>query len=276
MIHAHPFLKWAGGKRQLLPEIRKHVPQKFGRYFEPFVGAGAVFFDLFGRTHSASEVVVRLESPAVIGDSNVELMETYHAVQRDVEGLIGRLKAHAGKHSEDYYYKVRAQTGGHTGARMIYLNRTGFNGLYRVNKKGEFNVPFGRYVNPTICDEENLRACSRALHRVRLIPRDFETVVTDVERGDFVYFDCPYWPVSESANFTSYTKDGFGADDQQRLRDCALRLKSRGVHVLLSNANVPPVRRLYAKGFRLHKVLARRNINSSASRRGAVGELLIT
>ena len=159
------------------------------------------------------------------------------------------------------------------------------NGLFRVNRKGEFNVPIGRYENPTICDVDNLRACAIALAGARITWGDFEVTLGMVgsdgkrppERGDFVYFDCPYWPTSETSNFTSYTKDGFSSDDQRRLRDVAVRLKERGVHVLLSNADVPPVRELYAAAnFKLRRVEARRTINSKANLRGPVGELLIT
>lgn len=276
---AQPFLKFCGGKRQLLPEIRKYVPEKFGRYFEPFVGGGAVFFDLVAAGRMARHVVA--PPGAVLGDANQELMATYGAVRSGVEKVCARLRRHADRHSETYYYGVRARpydakgSVACVGARMIYLNRTSFNGLYRVNKRGEFNVPFGRYKNPTICDKENLLACSRALRMAKLESGDFEVIVALAERGDFAYFDSPYCPVSTTSNFTSYTRDGFTLDDQRRLAECARALKARGVHVLLSNADVPIVRKLY-KGFELHRVSARRNINSKGGKRGAVGELLIT
>jgi DNA adenine methylase len=272
MSAAAPFLKWAGGKRQLLPKIRELVPEDFGDYFEPFIGGGAVFFDLFAGG--------RIGRRARLGDSNTELIETYKTVRENVGGLIVSLGAHARRHSAAHYYAVRASRtmpGVPRASRMIYLNRTGFNGLYRVNKKGGFNVPFGQYANPTICDEENLRACARVLERASIVCADFEKTVlgaTGAERGDFVYFDPPYVPVSETANFTSFTPGGFGPADQQRLADCARRLKSDGVRVLISNADVPFVRKLY-KGFELHRVAARRNINSKGAERGTVGELLI-
>jgi DNA adenine methylase len=159
---------------------------------------------------------------------------------------------------------------------MLYLSRIGFNGLWRVNKSGKHNVPFGKYTNPTICDASNLRAVSAALKQVTLLSGDFETAVAPAVRGDFVYCDPPYWPASHTANFTSYRKDPFGPAEQERLRDTALELKKRGVHVLLSNADVPEIRKLYARGFKIESVQATRNVNSKGDRRGKVGELLIT
>ena len=266
-VPAAPLLKWAGGKRQLLPEIRKNVPAAFGRYFEPFVGGGAVFFDLFTESHVL----------AYLGDANAELIVTYSAVRDDVDGVITALRAHARQHSEEHFYAVRAQrvrAPSSVAARMIYLNRTCFNGLYRVNRRGEFNVPFGKYTNPTICDEDNLRACSRVLASAELVCADFASVVAVARKGDFAYFDPPYVPVSETGDFTSFTAAGFGPADQERLVQCARRLKETGVHVLLSNADLPAVRKIYA-GFEMRRVEARRNINSKGGKRGDVGELLI-
>jgi DNA adenine methylase len=271
---AHPFVKAVGGKTFLLPEILKRLPAKINTYYEPFVGGGAVFFAL------ATE---RRFKRAVIGDANEELMITYEAVAQDVDAVIRALKKHV--YEEAYYYAVRAQkprTIAARAARCIYLNKTGFNGLYRVNRKGEFNVPFGRYTNPKICDEENLRAVAAVLRVsaphvgvLHVMCLDFEKAVVSAKRGDVFFADPPYFPVSETANFTGYTKGGFTFDDQKRLRDVALRLKSRGVHVLLCNADVPAARKLYAKGFKLHSVSVRRNVNSKATGRGPVGELLI-
>ncbi len=274
---ALPFLKWAGGKRQLLPEIRKTMPAsffkerwtfKFGTYLEPFVGGGALFFELRA---------LGFTGPAILGDSNAELMLCYREVAHNAGPLVARLRQL--KYEEDFYYKVRAQKPAAMGApaaaaRTIYLNKAGYNGLYRVNRKGEFNAPFGRYTNPTICDEPNLRACAEALAGTQLITGDFEDIVSRAKRGDFVYFDPPYVPVSATADFTSYTKDGFGWKDQERLAACALRLKRSGVSVLLSNSDQPHVRRLY-KGFEMRTVKARRNVNSKAGLRGHVNELLI-
>lgn len=268
-VVAAPLLKWAGGKRQLLPEIRKHVPEKFGRYFEPFVGGGAVFFDLF-----AAE---RVRSRCYLGDVNVELMETYLVVRNEPAALVSALQAHARKHSEDHYYATRAARPASSvavAARMIYLNRTCYNGLYRVNKAGNFNVPIGRYSNPTVCDEANLRACSEALEYAELVTGDFASVLAEARRGDFAYFDPPYVPVSETSDFTAFTATGFKLADHERLVACARRLKEQGVRVLLSNADLPVVRKLY-KGFEVRRVEVRRNINSKGAKREPVGELLI-
>jgi DNA adenine methylase len=270
-VTAHPFLKWAGGKTALLHEILPRLPKKIGTYYEPFVGGGAVFFALAffnGRFKRA-----------VIGDTNRELMQTYEAVAVNVEGVIKRLKEHV--YDEKRYYAVRAQCWGELqplaqAARFIYLNRTCFNGLYRVNRQGKFNVPFGHYTNPTICDEENLRAVSHVLRDVSTFTSlDFQNTVLTAERGDAVYFDPPYVPVSETANFTAYSAGGFGPEDQKRLHKVATDLAVRGVHVLLSNSDTPLVRKLY-KGFKIERVEAPRRVNSKASKRGNVGELLIS
>jgi DNA adenine methylase len=268
---ARPFLKAVGGKTALLPEILPRLPAKIGTYFEPFLGGGAVFFAL------AAEK--RFER-AVLGDLNRERMETYSAIWLDVDAVIRELKKHV--YDEKRYYAVRAQSPVSlsvegAAARHIYLNRTCFNGLFRVNKKGVFNVPFGKYTNPTICDEENLRAVSAVLRKTSatITALDFEKTVFAAKRGDAVYFDPPYAPASETANFTSYTAGGFGPADQERLRDVARKLIDRGVHVLLSNSDTPFVRELY-KGFKLEEVQAPRRVNSKGSKRGNVGELLIS
>lgn len=261
---AAPFLKWAGSKRYLLPEILPRLPTKINTYFEPFVGGGAVFFAL---------AADKRFKHAVLGDSSEELVGTYYVLRDSVDDVVQQLKVHSRKHSEKYFYEVRAQP--RSAARMIYLNRTCFNGLYRVNRKGQFNVPFGRYTNPKICDEENLRAVSATLRSVGLLLGDFERSTIRARRGDAVYFDPPYAPVSETANFTAYTAGGFGPADQERLRDVAKKLIDRGVHVLLSNSDTPFVRKLY-KGFKIEKVEAPRRVNSKGGKRGNVGELLIS
>ena len=268
---AHPFLKWAGGKTALLPEILPRLPQKkFGTYFEPFLGAGAVFFALAAEDRFKK---------AVIGDTNAELMLAYKALARDPVSIIGALEDHI--YEEKHYYDVRAQkpsslNASARAARLIYLNRTCFNGLYRVNRKGEFNVPFGRYENPTICDRENLLAVSRVLRKATVAPgTDFEALVEAAHKGDVVYFDPPYVPVSETANFTGYSVGGFTDVEQVRLRDVAKALDARGVRVLLSNSDTPRVRALY-RGFRIEEVSAPRRVNSKGGKRGNVGELIIT
>jgi DNA adenine methylase len=266
-LTARPFLKWTGGKRQLLPELLKRVPASFGAYHEPFVGGGALFFALAPMF-------------AHLGDMNPRLVTTYRTVQSNVERLIERLAELALDHDEEAFYARRASeptTEISLAAWMIYLNKTCFNGLWRVNRAGRFNAPFGRHDNPTICDADNLRVCSAVLHdRVLIRHEGFEAVADRAKRGDLVYFDPPYVPVSATSNFTGYTSGGFGSADQERLRDVALALKRRGVHVLLSNSGTPAVADLYAGDFEVSEVAARRLINSKASNRGAVVEYVIT
>lgn len=264
---AKPFLKWVGSKRQLVPELLKRVPPKFGTYYEPFVGGGALFF--------------ALQPPmAGLADNNLDLVKTYWAVRDNVEELIHLLREYADMHSEKFYYDMRGNNTANlevdVAARFIYLNKTCFNGLYRVNKGGGFNVPMGRYTNPTICDDDGLRACSEVMKAgtVQIVRRDFRASAMEAQAGDFVYFDSPYVPLSATSNFASYTKDGFGAAEQVALRDLALDLKRRGVHVLLSNSTA--ARDLYAKGFTVEEVQCRRSVNSKAAGRGAITELLIS
>jgi len=265
---AHPFLKFAGGKTQLLPEILPRLPAKIKTYYEPFLGGGAVFFAL------AAEK--RFER-AVLSDANKELMNSYAAIAASLDRIISLLREHESAHSKTYFYEVRAsemKLAISKAARFIYLNRTCFNGLYRVNKSGKFNVPFGDHKNPTICDEENLRAVSAALENAHVSACDFEEAIWIARKGDAIYFDPPYVPISATSNFAAYTKDGFGPDEQERLRHVAEKLSTKGVFVLLSNSDTPFVRELY-QGFVIEKVRARRAINSKGDKRGDVGELLI-
>lgn len=265
---AKPFLKWAGGKSALVPELQKHVPAQYGVYHEPFLGGGALFFALQPRL-------------ALLSDANPLLMKTYEAVRDHVENVIGQLRDTASQHTETFYYQLRDQPLDHLGPvgvanRIIYFNKTCFNGLWRVNKKGKFNVPIGSYANPNICDEETLRAASAALQVAQTGYADFRTVEDRAVKGDFVYFDSPYVPLSDTANFTAYTKAGFGPKDQQDLFALALRLKRRGVHVVLSNAGTDEVVKLYRGDFEIHEVTCRRNISSKASTRVPVKEFIIT
>lgn len=260
-----PFLKWAGGKGQLLPALRARAPERWGRYHEPFLGGGALFFAL-------------KPAQAVLSDVNPRLVRTWRGVQSQVEDVIALLQGYP--HDQDFYYQMRERdideaSDAEVAAWMIYLNKTGFNGLYRVNSKGGFNVPFGRYTNPTICDAPNLRACSELLKRAEILLAPFTQVEQRAQASDFVYFDPPYVPLSASSSFTSYTRDGFDLEDQAALRDLALRLKAAGVHVLLSNSSAPPVYELYASGFEREEVLATRSINSKADSRGSIPELLM-
>ncbi|HEX9297168.1 MAG TPA: DNA adenine methylase [Polyangiaceae bacterium] len=263
-MRARPFLKWAGGKGQLLAELRALVPARAARYFEPFLGGGALFFD-------------RLPTQGVLSDVNAEIVDCYLSVRDHVEELIQALGAH--RYDPDYYYRVRDLDPGslplvERAARTIFLNKTGFNGLYRVNRSGKFNVPFGRYVKPVICDARNLRACSRALSAVDLAVCDFEVAVANAEPGDFVYFDPPYVPLSRTSTFTAYAARGFGPEEQKRLSKVFERLTERGVSVVLSNSDVPEVRGLYA-GYAIRSVKAARSINSKPSCRGPISELVV-
>ncbi len=270
---ARPLVKWAGGKRQLLPELLPRVPPRFARYHEPFAGGAALFFAL-----RASRPTLA----ATLTDVNARLIRTYQGVQKHVDEVVRLLRDYKAKHDETFFYELRksdvdAGTDVEVAAWFIYLNKTGFNGLYRVNSKNLFNVPFGRYANPAICDEANLRACSAALRGVTLKVDGFESVEARAERGDFVYFDPPYVPLSATSSFTSYTSGGFGVEQQIRLCEVALALKKRGVHVLLSNSGAPFIKDLYEKhGFTVDPVSATRSVNSKASSRGAVTEYVIT
>jgi DNA adenine methylase len=265
---ARPFLKWAGGKGQLMAQLEPLLPARpVRRYFEPFLGSAALFFALRPRE-------------ATLSDVNAELVDCYRAVQTDVEALVEALSAH--RYEERAFYRVREQDPAELSlaeraARTIYLNKTGYNGLYRVNRAGRFNVPFGRYTNPGFASREslaNLRDCSRALARVRLLVRDFGEVVRDAREGDLVYFDPPYVPLSETSDFTAYVPGGFGPRDQERLASVVHALSERGVLVMLSNSDTPVVRDLYAR-YRIDVVSAARSINSRANRRGKVAEVVV-
>lgn len=271
---AVPFIKWAGGKRTLLPTILDLAPKMCVRYCEPFLGGGAVFF--------AMKSEKRIAKRARLNDINGELADTYRAVRDDPASLISKLKSHAKKHSEEYFYKQRAiriENASQTliAARMIYLNRTCFNGLYRVNKSGEFNVPFGKYVNPKICDAENLAACADALTKTMITSFDFQQVVErdGYGEGDFIYFDPPYLP-RVGTEFTNYASTGFGLAEHVRLRDVALALKKRGAKVMISNSGADAVRDLYRRGFKIHDVKGIRNVGAAGHTRGTMPDVLIT
>ncbi len=265
---ARPVLKWAGGKRRLLPELIRRLPPDFDTYHEPFIGGGALFFALAGRGRIGR---------ARLSDANPSLIDVYQALRDDVDGVIAALQEHV--YDRDHYYRVRALRPSdlslpERAARVIYLNKTCYNGLYRENRKGEFNVPFGRYKNPTICDEPNLRAAARALRGVDVARRHFSSVLDHARPGDFVYFDPPYHPLSTTANFTAYDRHGFGPDDQRQLRDVFAALAERGVRALLSNSDTPFVRELY-DGFAIDQVFAARAVNSKGNGRGKVAEVVV-
>lgn len=264
----YPIVKWVGGKRQLMFELLKNMPQNYNRYFEPFIGGGALFFEL------------QLDN-AYISDMNEELINLYQVVRDNVDELITDLKKH--DISKEYFMEIRNidrtedyenWSSVQKASRFIYLNRTCFNGMYRVNSKGEFNVPFGHYKNPRIVDEKNLINCSNLLQRTEIRHSDFSEILTKVQEGDFVYFDPPYVPLNETSSFTSYTKDGFDIDMQFKLRDVCDELDSMGVKFLLSNSDTKLVNELY-ENYNIKKVFASRQINANADGRGKITEVLV-
>ncbi|MDE1830630.1 MAG: DNA adenine methylase [Thaumarchaeota archaeon] len=270
-----PFVKWAGGKRQLLPIITKHVPQKFDRYFEPFLGGGAVFFNLVSQGRDAKWLV---------SDLNSDLALSYVTIRDRVEELIDALETHSANYFKNpisYYYKIReSNPKGQIDkvSRLVFLNKTCFNGLYRVNSKGKFNVPLGKYVNPNIVNKENLLAVSATLQSkdISIKCQDFEAAIKNASSGDFVYLDPPYQPVSDTANFTSYTNANFGFDDQERLFSKFKTLDKKGVKILLSNSKSDEIVDLF-KDFSdgIIEINANRFINSVSKRRTGHIELLI-
>jgi len=263
-----PFVKWAGGKRQLVDILLSNVPPSFNRYFEPFVGGGALLFEL-------------QPQKAVISDINEELINAYQVIKDNVEELINSLKKH--KNTKEYYYAIRAinpktLTPVERASRFIYLNKTCFNGLYRENSKGQFNVPFGRYKNPKICDEENLRAVSEFLNKIEItiLNCDYKMTCEMAKSGDFVYLDPPYYPISKTASFTKYNKNDFSEKDQIELSEIFKELDRKGCYVMLSNSNTEFIKKLYAN-YRIQEIKANRFINCKANRRGKSNiEVLIT
>lgn len=274
---AFPFVKWAGGKARLLTQYEPHFPARFDRYIEAFVGGGAVFFHLHRQGRLQGK-------PVFLMDHLEELINTYRVIQRGVDELLKALQEHERRKADaDYFYQVRAwdraptyarRTDVERAARFIFLNRVCYNGLYRVNRKGQANMPFGRHRNPRVCDAANLHAVHEALQGVILLVADFEQCQTLAQPGDLVYFDPPYHPLSSTANFTGYTCGNFGVEQQQRLAQMFRQLDRRGCHVMLSNSATDLVKELY-QGYPQVTVQAPRPINSDPAKRGAVGELLI-
>lgn len=269
-LYPRPFLKWAGGKTQLADALLQRRPARFQTYHEPFVGSGAIFFRLYREG---------LIQRAILSDANAELIDAYRAIRNHVSEVMEILSELP--HSKEFYYEIRSQDPWalslpERAARMIYLNKTGYNGLYRVNRQGRFNVPFGRYKSPTYLDRENLLAASQALQHVEILCAPFDTVVERAEPGDWVYFDPPYVPVSQTANFTSYYANGFTLQDQERLRDVCIALSQKEVYVMVSNSDATLVRSLYASPhFTVDEVQANRAINSNGAKRGKITELVI-
>ena len=271
-----PFVKWVGGKRQLLHEITPLIPSKFIRYIEPFTGGGAVFFSL-------SEQIQKQQIKAQLNDINLELVNAYIQVRDNPNALLAELSKHI--HDKDYFLAIRALDRTPKGlqnlspvaraSRFIYLNRTAFNGMYRVNAKGQFNVPFGRYKNPNFADSDTIMACSSALQNVEITSKSYADILPQTKRGDFVYLDPPYFPVSATAYFTSYNETGFDTQQQEQLAQLIRQMDKRGVGFIASNAYIEAVQHLYS-GFTIREVKAGRAINANKEGRKPVSEALIT
>jgi DNA adenine methylase len=264
-----PFIKWVGGKRQLIKQIKKYMPQKFNNYFEPFIGGGALFFDL------------KIEN-SFINDYNPELTNLYNIIKTKPSELIDELKGHI--NSSEYYYDMRALDRDESSykklsdvkkaSRFIYLNKSGFNGLYRVNKKGQNNVPYGRYSDPKYLDEINIKACSCLLQSTTITTGDFENIKEHIKKGDFIYLDPPYVPLNATSSFTSYTDKGFDEDMQFRLKELCDYIDGVGAYFMLSNSYTDFILELY-KDYDIKTVEANRALNCKASGRGKVNEVLV-
>ena len=270
-----PFVKWVGGKRQLMQELENNFPKQFGTYHEPFLGGGAVMFNLLTKKPQLS---------CNVSDFNSDLILAYVTIRDKLGKLIESLESHSKNYQKDpveYYYQVRQQEPKQQiekVSRLLFLNKTCFNGLYRVNKKGKFNVPLGRYTNPNIVNKENLTAVSKILKskKIKISCRDFEAVLDDAKKDDLVYFDPPYQPVSNTANFTSYTHRDFTEDDLERLAGLGDKLNSKGCHVLLSNSNSKTVKDIFSKKYwKISSIDANRAINSNAQKRTGHKEIII-
>lgn len=270
-----PALKWVGGKRQLISEIEPLIPKKISTYVEPFIGGGAILFHLQPKK-------------AIINDYNKELMNVYKVIKDDPDGLIEVLKRHKELHSEEYFYEVRSldrsedyenMTDVEKAGRIIYLNKTCYNGLFRVNRAGFFNTPYGKYKNPSIVNEVTIRAISNYFNsaNIKFLTGDYKEALKGLRRGAFVYFDPPYMPISTSSSFTGYTEHGFDYEKQVELRDECLKLHKKGIKFLQSNSYSPEILELYADEdvFDIELVQARRSVNSQSDKRGEIAEVLI-
>ena len=266
-----PVVKWVGGKRQLLNIIREHIPKKFDYYCEPFIGGGAVLFDLQPKK-------------AIINDLNWELMNVYEVIENNVDDLISDLKSH--KNESEHFYKMRELDRDKKkynnlsnvlkASRILYLNKTCYNGLFRVNSSGEFNTPFGRYKNPNIVNESTLRAVHAYFKKsdITFKSEDYEKTINSLKKGTFVYLDPPYDPVSDTSSFTGYNKGGFNKKEQERLKKCCDSLDDKGIKFLLSNSATDFIKRLY-KDYEINIVKAKRSINSVSNKRGQIDEVLV-
>ena len=274
MLRGKPFVKWAGGKRQIIDKLKKYSPDEFNTYFEPFVGGGALLFELSPKN-------------AVINDYNKELMNVYECIKDPdkFDKMCSELNKHETNHSEEYYYNIRnidrdqkkfnRLADYKRAARTIYLNKACFNGLYRVNSKNEFNVPFGKKSKVNTYEGQNLGIICGYLNynNIKLLSTDFEEAVQEAKKGDFIYFDPPY--DSETSTFNGYTEDGFGKGEQKRLAEVFKKLDKKGCYVMISNHNTKMINELY-KGYNIHVIEAKRNINSNGKKRGKVQEVIIT
>lgn len=266
-----PFVKWVGGKRQLLNEIEKHIPKQFSRYYEPFIGGGAVLFHVQPKN-------------AVINDSNEELVNLYNIIKESPEELIDDLKKH--KNEEKYFYELRGidrekekylkLSNIQRASRIIFLNKTCYNGLFRVNSSGEFNSPFGRYKNPNIVNDVTIKAVGNYLKNsdIQILNTDYEKSLSKIRKGAFVYFDPPYDPISDSSSFTGYTKNGFDRAQQERLKKVCDKLNDKGIKFLLSNSSTEFIRNLY-KDYSIFFIKAKRAINSKGNGRGETTEVFV-
>lgn len=267
----NPIIKWVGGKRQLLTELKSLLPKEYNNYYEPFIGGGALLLDL-------------MPKKAYINDANPELINLYRVVRDNVEDLIKALSTH--ENSEEYYYSMRnldraedvysKLSSIEKASRFIYLNKSCFNGLYRVNSKGQFNVPYGRYSNPKYADEENLRECSEYLKNVQIENKDFSYIKYYIKEGDLVYFDPPYVPLNKTSNFTQYTKEAFDHDTQVRLKALCDYINKVGAYFMLSNSYTEYILGLYGNYYNVNVVSANRSVNCRGDNRGKVKEVIIT
>ncbi len=263
-----PVVKWVGGKRQLMKEIKNNMPANYNNYFEPFIGGGALFFEL-------------KNEGCYINDYNDELINLYQVIKDNPVGLIEDLKHHT--NTEDYYYRIREMDRSPNysqistiarASRLMFLNRTGYNGLYRVNRSGQNNVLFGRYKNPKIVDEENIMSCSELLQKTIITKGDFENIKGHIKKEDFIYFDPPYAPISDTSSFTSYTANGFDDDMQRRLKALCDYIDDIGAYFMLSNSSAAMIQDLY-KEYTIKTVTANRALNCKANGRGKVNEVLV-
>jgi DNA adenine methylase len=270
-----PLLKWAGGKRQLRSELTRRLPDRWGTYFEPFIGGGALLVELAN---------LNLLGRAVIGDLNPELVNLYRVVKRDPEGLTRVLSDEKFRNDEESFRQLKAEFNALIGTKkrpveraalLVYLNKHSYNGLWRVNRKGHYNVPFGKYDRLSLPSHQSLLKFSRMLEGVTLLHADFKLIVRTAKRGDFVYFDPPYHPLSKTACFTDYTTGGFSFEDQKRLAGVYRRLSDRGVWLMLSNSSTPAIEELYY-GFSIHTVPAKRFINCNGRKRSGATEIIVT